>query len=130
MASPFTVVENATATFALPADGVTTDSLGNVIPATTSYEVDLFLKASPQTVNDLPGIEPTTTVLEGYAVDPMALDSRIVKGTTGTISWQGQTWSFDVAGVNERYGITGFIATTLTAYRGDDLRLNLYRQAA
>lgn len=128
MASPFTDVANATGTFTLPAAGTVTDALGNVIPATTTTAVSLFLKAGPQSETDLPGVDATATILTGYAVSPMALDSRITRGTEGTLLWQGATWEFEVVGVNETYGTTGFIATTLTAKRGDDLRLSLRRQ--
>lgn len=130
MASPFTLIANATATFTLPTNGTITDVLGNVIPATETEVVDLFLKATPPTEADLPGVNATSTVLSGYAVDPMALDARILQGTTGTLSWQGTTWSFSVLGVNETYGTIGFISTTLTAARGDDIRLSLHRQTA
>lgn len=128
MASPFTIVENATATFTLPTSGTVEDAYGNVLPATTTTDVTLFLKASPQAETTLPGVDATTTILSGYAVDPMTLDARIIRGTTGTLSWQGKTWQFDVEGTNETYGGDGFIATTLSTYRGDDIRLALRRQ--
>ena len=130
MASPFTLVANATATFNLPTTGTITDSLGNVRPVTQQVTATLFLRAAPdQQPVDLPGVEATTVVLSGYAVNPMALDTRIRNGTTGTLSWQGRTHTFTVNARNETYGDTGFIAETLTSKRGDDIRLTLQRQA-
>lgn len=130
VASPFSLVTNATATFTLPTTGTITDGLGNVRPATITAEVDLFLRAQPeQQPVDMPGIEATTTILTGYAVDPMALDNKITRGTDCTLTWQGQQWTASVEGVNETYGVEGFIAETLTAKRGDDIRLRLLRQS-
>jgi hypothetical protein len=130
VASPFTQVANATATFSLPAAGTITDSLGNVTPATTTYTASLFLRSDPASQPaDLPGVDPTATTLTGYAVNPQALNTAIQRGTRGTMAWQGKTWTVEVQGRNERYGDSGLIADLLTTFRGDDIRLTLIRQA-
>ena len=128
MASPFTDVVNATAIFTLPTAGTTTDALGNVIAATESVTATLFLKGRPEVSAGTPGTEGTLSTLSGYAVDPMALDTRIRQGTEGTLTWQGATHIFEVLGRNIIYGDDGFIAETLTAERGDDITLLLFRQ--
>lgn len=130
MASPFTAVANATATFSLPSAGTITDSLGNVTPATTTYTAILFLRADPASQPaELPGVDPTATTLTGYSVNPITLNTAIQRGTRGTMAWQGRTWTVEVQGRNERYGDTGLIASLLSQYRGDDIRLTLIRQA-
>jgi hypothetical protein len=128
MASPFADVVNATATFTLPATGTSTDALGNVVAATESVTATLFLKGRAEIPTGTPGTEGTLTTLSGYAVDPMVLDTRIRQGTEGTLSWQGATHIFEVVGRNIIYGDDGFIADTLTAERGDDITLLLFRQ--
>jgi len=128
MPSPFADVVNATATFTVPATGTTTDQFGNIIAATETVSATLFLKGRQEIPTGTPGTEGTLTALSGYAVDPMALDTRIRQGTEGTLSWQGATHIFEVAGRNVIYGDDGFIAETLTAERGDDITILLFRQ--
>jgi hypothetical protein len=128
MASPFADVVNATAAFTLPTTGTTTDALGNVVAATESISATLFLKGRAEVPTGTPGTEGTLTVLTGYAVDPMVLDTRITQGVEGTLTWQGATHAFEVLGHNVIYGYDGFIATTLSAERGDDISLLLFRQ--
>jgi hypothetical protein len=128
MASPFADVVNATATFTLPTTGTTTDAFGNVIAATETVTATLFLKGRQEIPTGTPGTEGTLTTLSGYAVDPMALDTRIRQGTEGTVTWQGATHIFEVLGRNVIYGDDGFISTTLTAERGDDITILLFRQ--
>jgi biotin carboxyl carrier protein len=96
---------------------------GNVIAATDSVTATLFLKGRQEIPTGTPGTEGTLTALTGYAVDPMALDSRIRQGTEGTVTWQGATHVFEVLGRNVIYGDDGFISTTLTAERGDDITI-------
>ena len=128
MASPFADVVNATASFTLPATGTMIDAVGNVVAATESVTATLFLKGRQEIPTGTPGTEGTLTVLTGYAVDPMALDTRIRQGTEGTITWQGAVHIFEVLGRNVIYGDDGFISTTLTAERGDDITILLFRQ--
>lgn len=130
MTSPFTIVENTTATFTIPAAGTVTDSLGNVRPATTTTTAELFLRADPASQPaDMPGVDPLASTLTGYAVSPMTLPAAITRGTRGTLAWNGHTWTVEVQGVRERYGNTGMIAELLAQYRGDDIRLLLLQQA-
>jgi hypothetical protein len=128
MASPFTDVVNTTATFTLPTTGTVTDALGNVVAATESVAAQLFMKGRVESPTGTPGAEGTLTTLAGYAVEPMALDTRIRQGTEGTLTWQGATHIFEVVGRNIIYGDDGFIADTLTTERGDDITLLLFRQ--
>jgi hypothetical protein len=138
VASPFTQVANATATFSLPAAGTITDSLGNVTPAMEPVTYTLFLKmggrvgvgALAPASSDLPGAGYTSEIMEGYCVSPMSLDDRIQLGTTGTLVFAGEPEvAITVIAARFYYGSEGFIGQTLTEKLGHRLRLRRQYQA-
>jgi len=133
MASPFILqsgtLANAIAVFTLPATGTITDNLGNVRPATTTQTVSMFLKAQPPTVTDFPGVEASSITVEGWAVAPMAVDSRVIPGTRGTITFGSLASSpCEVVSLNHQYGSTGFIGSLLKTTLGDALRIVIHLQ--
>lgn len=130
MATALSALSNATATFKVAATGVVTDpTTGNVRPAEASVQVDLFLKASKQAGVAFPGVEIAETLFEGYALD--ALDSRIVEGTSGTLTFAGEA-ALPVEVVNLRlpYGKTGLLGSTLNTALGERIQLRTREQTA
>lgn len=125
MASALSALANATATFVVPTTGVMTDpDTGNVRAATASITVSLFLKAEKISSTPLPGVDVVDTLYEGYAVDPVAFDSRIVVGTEGTIAFAGDTAEeCEVMGLRLPYGKTGLLGQTLGAVMGERIQL-------
>lgn len=124
MASALTALANATATFNLPTVGTTTDLYGNVIPATESVTVSLYLRQSTPQDTTLPGVNAAVEVYEGYAVTPMALDARIKPGTSGTLSFSNDTAaSCEVLATSYPYGTTGLIGSTVQQVLGDKIRI-------
>ena len=125
MASALSALANATATFRVAGTGVVTDpETGNVAPANTTVTVALFLRAETVTMLRYPGVDQVTTVYDGYAVDPTALDARIVVGTTGTLTFAGEdSVPCAVKELRMPYGNTGLIGATLAAVLGERIRL-------
>lgn len=129
MASPLSALTNASAVFTVPASGTTTDArTGNILPNTTTITVTLYLRQNPiPSSADLPGIDVDTEDFEGYAVNPMALDSRIEPGTIGTLTFSGQPAArCEVVAARYPYGTTGIIGATLQSARGDTIRLQRF----
>lgn len=123
MASALSALANATATFEVAATGVVTDAAtGNVLPATETVTVSLFLKSDKISGTSFPGVEIQETVFDGYALS--ALDNRIVVGTTGTVNFAGEgVVTCEVTGVRLPYGKTGLIGATLNASLGERIQL-------
>lgn len=123
MASALSALANATATFEVAATGVVTDAAtGNVLPATETVTVSLFLKSDKISGTSFPGVEIQETVFDGYALS--ALDERIVVGTTGTVNFADEgVVTCEVTGVRLPYGKTGLIGATLNASLGERIQL-------
>ena len=123
MASALSALANATATFTVAATGVVTDATtGNVLPASESVTVSLFLKSDKISGTSFPGVEIQETVFDGYALD--TLDERIVVGTTGTINFAGEgVLPCEVTGLRLPYGKTGLLGSTLNAALGERIQL-------
>lgn len=135
MASALQALSNATAIFSLPAAGTVTDARGNVIPATETVTVTLYLRQGGIAFEggvsdtDLPGIEAETQTFEGYAVNPQELDPRIIRGTVGTLSLSGDTpRRCEVADVGYPYGTAGLIGETVLSVLGTKIRILRYLQ--
>lgn len=131
MASALTALANATAIFAVPTVGTFTDpTTGNIVPATESITVSLYLRQGSVNGSNLPGVDADVEVFEGYAVSPQALDARIKPGVTGTVNVAGQG-SLPMEVLNSRfpYGSTGLIGSTLQSVLGDKIRLARYVQS-
>ena len=130
MTSALTALANATAVFTLPTVGTITDATtGNVVPATESVTVTLYLRQGSTNGSNLPGVDADVEVFEGYAVSPQALDVRIKPGITGTINFASQG-SVPCEVINTRfpYGSTGLVGSTIQQVLGDRIRLARYVQ--
>ena len=127
MTSALSALANATAVFTLPTVGVTTDpDTGNVMPAEETTTVTLYLRqGSPQAAN-LQGVDADTIVMEGYAVEPQALDARVRPGTRGTVTMGGREMVCEVLQERFPYGNTGLLGSTLQTILGDRIRLAAY----
>ena len=133
MTSAIAFLANATATFTVPTDGTITDpTTGNVTPATETVTVTLYLRSSGGTeprLSEFPGVGVESATLEGHAVNPQALDARLVPGAPGTITFAGQpSCACEVAAARYPFGSTGFIGETLQGILGDKIRLNRFKQ--
>lgn len=128
MATALSALANATATFQVAAVGVVTDpTTGNVLPASESVTVSLFLKSDRISGTSFPGVEIQETVFDGYVLE--SLDSRVVVGTTGTINFAGEgVLGCEVTGVRLPYGKTGLIGSTLNAALGERIQLTSREQ--
>ena len=128
MATALNALANATATFQVAAVGVVTDpTTGNVLPASESVTVSLFLKSDRISGTSFPGVEIQETVFDGYVLE--SLDSRVVVGTTGTIDFAGEgVLGCEVTGVRLPYGKTGLIGSTLNAALGERNQLTSREQ--
>jgi hypothetical protein len=126
MASALSALTNAEVVLTVPASGnatVTDPATGNVRPATTTLTVSLYAKARSSDATVYPGVDAAQVAFDAVAVSPMALDARITRGVTGTLTFDGGTWSVEVEGVREPYGATGLIGSTLRSVVGDRLTL-------
>lgn len=123
MASALSALSNASATFTVAGAGVVTDpETGNVSPANAAVTVALYLKAERQELVRYPGVDTAETLYDGYALAP--LDSRVQIGTTGTLTFAGETpVTCEVKGVRLPYGKTGLLGTTLSAALGERIQL-------
>lgn len=131
MTSALAGLANATAVFNLPTVGTFTDpDTGNIIPATETVSVTLYLRQGSSNGSGLPGIDADVETFEGYAVSPQALDARIKPGITGTLNFASQG-SVACEVINSRfpYGSTGTIGSTLQQVLGDKIRLVRYVQS-
>lgn len=133
MTSALLSLANATAVFTVPTVGTITDpATGNVVPATETVTVTMYLRSSRGTaprLSEFPGVGVEDDTLEGYAVNPQVLDSRIVPGITGTVAFAGEaSCACEVAAARHPYGGTGLIGDTLQAVLGDKIRLSRYKQ--
>lgn len=129
MASALASFANASAVFTVPTTGTTTDArTGNVIPNTTTVTVSLYLRqGSRDTSSDFPGADTDVDSFEGYAVSPQALDSRIIPGTTGTLTFAGQAAArCEVLNARYPYGATGTIGATTQSAIGDRISIRRY----
>jgi len=130
MTSALAALANATATFTVPTIGTITDpTTGNVVPATESITVSLYLRQGSTNASGFPGVDTEVEVFEGYAVSPQALDARIKPGITGRLSFAGQG-AIDCEVLNGRfpYGSTGLLGSTIQQVIGDKIRLARYVQ--
>lgn len=123
MASALSALANATATFEVAGTGVVTDpDTGNVSPAGATVTVALFLRAERIETITYPGIDQTSTIYDGYALAP--LDSRIVIGTQGRITFAGEeAAACEVKALRLSYGGEGLIGETLAAVLGERIQL-------
>lgn len=130
MASALLSLANASLVLALPTTGTVIDATtGNVLPNTEDVTISCFLRQGSPQKTDLPGVEAATEILEGYAVNPQALDARIRPGIRGTIIFSGQaSQTCEVLASRFPYGTSGLIGTTVQTVIGDRIRLALYRQ--
>jgi len=125
MASALLALANATATFTVAGQGVTTDpETGNVVPVEAALGYRLFLKAVDVDPEVLPGVDYNATVFEGYVVEPAALDARVGIGTKGVLSFGGASaLGFQVLKARMGYGTEGALGGTLSTALGTRIRL-------
>ena len=130
MTSALTALANATASFTVPTIGTFTDpTTGNVVPATETLTVSLYLRQGNTNASGLPGVDTEVETYDGYAVDPQALDARIKPGITGTLNFAGQgSISCEVLNSRFPFGSTGLIGSTIQQVLGDKIRLARYVQ--
>jgi hypothetical protein len=130
MTSALAALANATAVFSLPTVGTYTDPVtGNVVPASETVTVNLYLRQGTNRSSDLPGVDAEVEVFEGYAINPQALDARIKPGVTGTLNFAGQaSVPFEVLQGRYPYGSTGLLGSTIQSVLGDKIRLARYTQ--
>ena len=130
MTSALAALANATAIFTVPTVGTVTDpATGNVVPATETVTVNLYLRQGTTRPSEFPGVDTEVETYEGYAVNPQALDARIKPGVVGTLNFAGQG-AIDCEVINGRYpyGSTGLIGSTVHQVIGDKIRLARYVQ--
>lgn len=130
MTSALAALANATAIFTVPTVGTVTDpATGNVVPATETVTVNLYLRQGTTRPSEFPGVDTEVETYEGYAVNPQALDARIKPGVVGTLNFAGQG-AIDCEVINGRYpyGSTGLIGSTVQQVIGDKIRLARYVQ--
>jgi hypothetical protein len=130
MTSALAALANATAIFTVPTVGTVTDATtGNVVPATETVTVSLYLRQGSTRTSDFPGVDTEVETYEGYAVSPQALDARIKPGVVGTLNFAGQG-AVDCEVINSRYpyGTTGLLGSTVQQVIGDKIRLARYVQ--
>lgn len=131
MASALASLANATVTLTVPAAGTVVDAVtGNVLPVTTTVTYSLFVRAVSTSTQELPGINTSSTVYEGYCVNPQTLDSKIIEGTFGTVNFSGQgSYECQVLKARFDYGATGVLGQALQGALGDRIRLLQLRPA-
>lgn len=119
MATALSPLANASATFQVATEGVTTDpDTGNVVAAAESVTVSLFLKGDQVRATPLPGVDVVDAVYDGYAVE--ALDGRVLVGTKGSLSFGNEpVRECEVAALRLPYGDTGLIGPVLNSALGE-----------
>jgi hypothetical protein len=76
----------------------------------------------------LPGIDTSESIFEGYCVDPQALAAGIGEGTLGVINFAGQgAYECKVLRTRHEYGSEGLLGKTLQAALGDKIRVQRLR---
>ena len=128
MTSALTAIANASLTLELPTIGTTLDELtGNVLPVMESITVGLYLREGGRSGSGFPGVDTDSITLEGYAVNPQALDARVRPGVTGQLTFAGKP-ACRCEVLQERYsfGTTGLLGSTLQAVLGDKIRLRTF----
>ena len=130
MTSALSALANATAVFTLPTVGTFTDpTTGNVVPATESVSVTLYLRQGNNNSSGFPGVDTEVETFEGYAVSPQALDARIKPGITGTLNFAGEgSIPCEVLSSRFPYGSTGLLGSTVQQVLGDKIRIARYVQ--
>jgi hypothetical protein len=125
MASAILALANATAVFDVAGTGVVTDpDTGNVSPAAATVSVEMFLRAETIEITRYPGVDQLDTLYEGYAVVPMAFDSRVQVGSQGTLTFAGEDpVRCEVKALRLPYGNTGLLGETLAAVLGEKVQL-------
>ena len=128
MSSALLALANATATFDVVDVGTVEDPVtGNIIPATEQITVALFLREGSRSGSGFPGSDTDQLTMEGYAVNPQALDARIQAGVTGSLAFGGRPAArCEVLQERYPYGSTGLIGSTLQRVIGDRIRLAVY----
>lgn len=130
MTSALAALANATAVFTVPTIGTVTDpTTGNVVPATETLTVNLYLRQGTTKASEFPGVDTEVETYDGYAINPQALDARIKPGVVGTLNFAGEG-DIDCEVINSRYpyGTTGLIGSTVQQVIGDKIRLARYVQ--
>lgn len=128
MTSALAAVANASCVFTLPAAGVSTDAAtGNVLPATETVTVSLYLRQGSRSGSGFPGVDTDSVTFDGYAVSPQALDARIRPGVRGSLTFAGQA-AIRCEVLQERFpfGSAGLLGSTLQGILGDRIRLISY----
>ncbi len=124
-ASALVALANAVVVFVVPGTGTTVDvATGNVMPVEETLEVSCFLKVMDVVARPFVGVEVGETLLEGYVVEPRALDARVVVGTQGTVVFAGEeARACEVVEARVAYGATGLLGGVLQGALGDRVRL-------
>jgi len=132
MASALLALQNAIATFDVPTVGTIVDQrTGNVLPRTERVSVSLYLRQGSISETDVPGVGSAVDVFDGYAIDPQALDVRIVAGVRGLLAFSADDpMPCELVKSREPYGTTGLIGSTLQQVIGDRVRIVRYRQTS
>jgi hypothetical protein len=130
MTSALAALANATAAFTVPTVGTYTDpTTGNIVPATETVTVSLYLRQGNTNDSGFPGVDTEVETFEGYAINPQALDARIKPGITGTLNFAGQgAMRCEVINTRYPYGTTGLLGATVQQVLGDKIRLAMYVQ--
>lgn len=128
MTSALTAIANASVTLELPTIGTTLDELtGNVLPVMESITVGLYLREGGRSGSGFPGVDTDSITLEGYAVNPQALDARVRPGVHGMLTFAGKpACRCEVLQERFPYGTTGLLGGTLQAVLGDRIRLRTF----
>jgi hypothetical protein len=128
MSSALLALANATATFDVVDVGTVEDPVtGNIIPAVEQITVAMFLREGGRSGSNFPGSDTDQLTMEGYAVNPQALDARIQAGVTGSLVFGGRPAArCEVLQERYPYGTTGLIGSTLQRVIGDRIRLAVY----
>ena len=125
MASALAALANASIVFQVAKAGVVTDpATGNVSAVTETVTVSLFLREERTDVIAYPGIDVGTVSYSGYAIDPQTLDSRIVVGTTGTLTFGDEAGGeVTVKELRTPYGKSGLLGAALANALGERIVL-------
>jgi hypothetical protein len=128
MTSALTAIANSSLTLELPTVGTTIDQLtGNVLPVVEPVTVGLYLREGGRSGSGFPGVDTDSITLEGYAVNPQALDARVRPGVTGQLIFAGKpACRCEVLQERFPYGTTGLLGGTLQAVLGDKIRLRVF----
>lgn len=127
MTSALQALANSTLVLNVPIAGTTTDDYGNVRPNTSTVTVTAYLRRANPNRSGFGGTDIDGDVMEGYVM--AALDSRIVRGTTGTVAFAGEpAQRCEVQDLNYSHGTTGLIGATKLRVLGASIRVIRYQQ--